>query len=98
LVAKSLVASGLCRRCHIQLSYQGGWVRPIISLDSHGSANGISDKDLAEIVRKNFDLRPGALANEFGMRRPIFRATAFGGHFGRPEFPWENPKKLKLSK
>jgi S-adenosylmethionine synthetase len=47
-----------------------------------------------DIIYKNFDLRPGMIIKELGLRAPIYQKTAAYGHFGRPEFPWEVPKKL----
>merc|ERR1711981_1428103 len=68
-----------------------------IIVDSYGTATkGKTDKDLVEIVLKNFDLRPGAIRRDLKLRPPIYRKTTAYGHFGReePEFEWEKPKKL----
>lgn len=95
-VAKSLVAAGLASRVLVQLSYAIGVAKPLsIYINSYGTGKK-SDAELLAIVEKNFDLRPGAIIKELDLRRPIYRKTAVGGHFGRndPDFTWEKPKKL----
>ena len=95
-VAKSLVKAQLCRRVLVQVSYAIGVAKPLsIYLNSYGT--GVkSDAALLEIVNKNFDLRPGVIVKELDLKRPIYQKTAAYGHFGRPEFPWEQEKKLVL--
>lgn len=97
-VAKSLVAAGLCHRCLFQVAYAIGVAQPLsMFVDTYGTATGgRSDEDILNIVKKNFDLRPGVIINELKLLRPIYRKTAAGGHFGRddPDFTWETPKKL----
>jgi len=95
-VAKSLVAAGLCKRCLVQFSYAIGVAQPLsIYVDSYGTSSK-SNAELLEVIKKNFDLRPGMIAQELGLMAPIYAATAAYGHFGRPEFSWEKPKKLVL--
>ncbi|TPP64602.1 S-adenosylmethionine synthase [Fasciola gigantica] len=95
-VAKSLVKAGLCRRVLVQLSYAIGISEPLsIYLDSYGTAK-VSDRELLDIVKRNFDLRPGVIVNELDLRNPRYLQTAVYGHFGRPEFPWEQCKKLQV--
>lgn len=93
-VAKSLVKAKLCRRVLVQVSYAIGVAKPLsIYLNSYGT--GVkSDADILKIVNKNFDLRPGVIVKELDLKRPIYQKTAAYGHFGRPEFPWEQEKKL----
>jgi len=97
-VAKSLVKAGLCKRCLVQVSYAIGIAEPMsLFVDTYGT--GIkSDEETLEIIRNNFDLRPGVIIRELGLRRPIYQKTARFGHFGRndPDFTWETPKKLKF--
>jgi len=95
-VAKSLVKAQLCRRVLVQVSYAIGVAKPLsIYLNSYGT--GVkSDAALLEVVNKNFDLRPGVIVKELDLKRPIYQKTAAYGHFGRPEFPWEQEKKLVL--
>ena len=98
-VAKALVASGLANRAEVQLSYAIGVARPVsILVESFGTGK-VSNAELTDLVRKNFDLRPGAIINEFKLREMpslnggrFYRDTAAYGHFGRPDLnlPWEN--------
>ncbi|CAK6953217.1 S-adenosylmethionine synthase isoform X1 [Scomber scombrus] len=93
-VAKSLVKAKLCRRVLVQVSYAIGVAFPLsISLFTYGSSEK-SETELLHIVNKNFDLRPGVIVRELNLKRPIYQKTASYGHFGRPEFTWEIPKKL----
>ncbi|XP_028460016.1 S-adenosylmethionine synthase-like, partial [Perca flavescens] len=93
-VAKSLVKAKLCRRVLVQVSYAIGVAKPLsISLFTYGSSQK-TESELLQIVNKNFDLRPGVIVRELNLKRPIYQQTASYGHFGRPEFTWEMPKKL----
>nr|XP_018910509.1 PREDICTED: S-adenosylmethionine synthase isoform X3 [Bemisia tabaci]XP_018910511.1 PREDICTED: S-adenosylmethionine synthase isoform X3 [Bemisia tabaci] len=93
-VAKSLVKSGLCRRCLVQVSYAIGVAEPIsITLFEYGTAKK-TQKELLEIVKRNFDLRPGKIVRDLNLRNPIYQKTSTYGHFGRDIFPWEQPKLL----
>jgi len=95
-IAKSLVAAKLANRVLVQVSYAIGVPEPLaIFVDSYGSGTK-SDKELADIVKKNFDLRPGCIIRDLKLLRPIYQKTAAYGHFGRkdPDFTWETPKKL----
>lgn len=95
-VAKSLVKAKLCRRVLVQVSYAIGVAQPLsISLFTYGSSQK-TEAELLHIVNKNFDLRPGVIVRELNLKRPIYQQTASYGHFGRPEFTWEIPKKLVL--
>merc|ERR1712063_199149 len=97
-IAKSLCAVGLCQRVLVQVSYAIGVAEPLsIFLDTYGTAK-ISTAQLLEIIKRNFDLRPGVLARELKLKRPVYEKTAYFGHFGRddPDFTWESPKKLDL--
>ena len=95
-----MVAAGLCRRCLVQLSYAIGISYPLsVFVDTYGTVKeGYTEEKLVEIIKKNFDLRPGGIIRELDLRRPIFRKTAAYGHFGRedPDFTWEKVKKLEL--
>lgn len=95
-VAKSLVKAGLCKRVLVQLSYAIGVAKPLsITIFSYGSSQK-SEKELLEIVNNNFDLRPGMIVKELNLKSPVFAPTSCYGHFGRPEFSWEKPKKLNF--
>jgi len=93
-VAKSLVKAGLCRRCLVQVAYAIGVAEPLsITVMDYGTSNK-SQAELTDIVRKNFDLRPGKIVKDLNLKSPIFQNTSSYGHFGRPEFSWEKPKPL----
>lgn len=99
-VAKNIVAAGLAKKVEIQLAYAIGVARPVsILVDTFGTGI-VSDEILAEIVQENFDLRPGAIIKELDLRRPIYKATAAYGHFGREDIdaPWEKTDKVEALK
>ncbi|WPD19238.1 methionine adenosyltransferase [Thermaerobacter composti] len=90
-VAKNIVAAGLAERCEIQVAYAIGVAQPVsIRVDTFGTGV-IPDEEIEELVRRHFDLRPGAIIHTLDLRRPIYRQVAAYGHFGRPELdlPWE---------
>jgi len=90
-VAKNIVASGLADRCEVQLAYAIGVSEPVsIYVDTEGTGR-IEDSRICELVREMFPLTPSGIIKHLDLRRPIFRKTAAGGHFGRtePEFTWE---------
>jgi S-adenosylmethionine synthetase len=96
-VAKNLVASGLADRCEVQIAYAIGVAEPVsIMVDSKGTGQ-VSDEKLTKLVRKHFDLTPKGLIKKLNLRRPIYRATAAYGHFGRtePGFTWERTDKAR---
>jgi len=95
-VAKSIVASKLASRVLFQVSYSIGIAHPLsIYVDTYGTGV-IPDDEILEIVKKNFDLRPGMIMRDLNLRRPIYEKTAYFGHFGRndPDFTWEIPRIL----
>uniref|UniRef100_A0A8C1U8Z2 S-adenosylmethionine synthase n=2 Tax=Cyprinus carpio TaxID=7962 RepID=A0A8C1U8Z2_CYPCA len=93
-VAKSLVKAKLCRRVLVQISYAIGISHPLsVSVFHYGTSTREED-ELLEIVKNNFDLRPGVIVKELDLKKPIYQKTACYGHFGREGFPWEKPKKL----
>lgn len=95
-VAKSLVKAGLCKRVLVQIAYAIGIAHPLsITIFSYGSSTK-SESELLEIVKNNFDLRPGKIVVDLDLKKPIYSKTSSYGHFGRDEFTWEQPKKLKF--
>ncbi|XP_060780678.1 S-adenosylmethionine synthase isoform X1 [Neoarius graeffei] len=95
-VAKSLVKAKLCKRVLVQVSYAIGVSHPLsISLFTYGSSEK-TEKELLQIVNKNFDLRPGVIVRDLNLKRPIYQETACYGHFGRSGFTWEVPKILEF--
>ncbi|KAK1053259.1 methionine adenosyltransferase sam2 [Friedmanniomyces endolithicus] len=93
-IAKSLVHAKLARRALVQLSYAIGVAEPLsLFVESYGTSERSSD-ELVEIVRKNFDMRPGVIVKELDLAKPIYRETAKNGHFTNQSFSWEKPKTL----
>ena len=95
-VAKNIVAAGLADRCEIQLSYAIGVAQPTsIMVETFGTGK-IDDAKIVDAVRENFDLRPAGIIKMLDLRRPIYKATAAYGHFGRTDvdLPWEALNKV----
>ena len=88
-IAKNIVASGLADECQIQLAYAIGRAKPVSVLVNTFGTGKVSDERLAEIIKKEFDLRPAAIIDKLGLRKPVFGATASYGHFGKNGFSWE---------
>ncbi len=94
-VAKNVVAAGLADRCELQVAYAIGVAHPLsINVETYGTGH-VEDDLIAELVQEHFDLRPGAIIRDLGLRRPIFRQLAAYGHFGRDDLdlPWEKTDK-----
>jgi S-adenosylmethionine synthetase len=99
-VAKNIVAAGLADRCEIQVSYAIGVAEPTsISINTFGTGR-LPDAEIVKLVREHFDLRPRGLIEMLDLKRPIYRATAAYGHFGRelPNFTWEKTDKAETLK
>ena len=96
-VAKNIVAAGLANRCEIQVSYAIGVAEPTSVLVETFGTGKIEDERIAELVSEHFDLRPWGLVKMLDLIRPIYKATAAYGHFGRedPEFSWERTDKAE---
>lgn len=93
-IAKNLVAAGMAQRCLVQLAYAIGVAEPVsVMVDSYGTGK-VSDERLADCAREVFPTKPAALINHLGLLQPIYQNTAAYGHFGRPEFSWENTDKV----
>jgi S-adenosylmethionine synthetase len=95
-IAKHVVAAGLARRCEVQFAYAIGVARPVSMLVDTFGTGVVSDDKLTAAVERVFDARPGMLIEELDLRKPIFRATASYGHFGRvgKGFTWEQTPRL----
>ncbi|HEU4478754.1 MAG TPA: methionine adenosyltransferase [Pyrinomonadaceae bacterium] len=94
-VAKNIVAAGLADRCMVQLAYAIGVADPVsVMVDTKGTGR-ISEGALANLVRQSFALTPGGIMKELDLRRPIYKATAAYGHFGRDGFSWERIDKAE---
>ena len=90
-IAKNIVAAGLAKRCEVQVAYAIGISQPVsFYIETFGTGK-IPDEQIAEVAKKVFDIRPGAMIKALDLRRPIYRKTACYGHFGRedPDFTWE---------
>jgi S-adenosylmethionine synthetase len=88
-VAKNVVASGLAKRCEVQVAYAIGVARPVgVHVNTFGTGK-VTDDVLEKYILANFDMRPKALIEELGLLAPIYKKTAAYGHFGRSEFSWE---------
>ena len=99
-VAKNIVAAGIADKCELQLAYAIGVAEPVsIMIDTFGTGK-IDDDKIAQMVEKNFDLRPAAIIRDLDLRRPIYRQVAAYGHFGRTDIdlPWEHTDKAQTLK
>jgi S-adenosylmethionine synthetase len=99
-VAKNLVAAGLAKRCEVQLAYAIGVAKPLsINVETFGTSD-YSAELLVQLIEEKFDLRPGAIIRDLDLRRPIYRATANYGHFGRDDIdaPWEDTSRAEALK
>ena len=101
-IAKNLVAAELAKRCEVQIAYAIGVAEPVgVYVDTFGTGV-LSEERMAEIVRKEFDLRPSTIIQTLDLKRPIYQATAAYGHFGRPAedglFPWERLDRVNTLK
>ena len=99
-IAKNLVAAGLAERCEVQLAYAIGVAEPVSLYVNTFGSNKIPEKDIEELVRKNFNMKPFGIISQLDLKRPIYRKTASYGHFGRnePEFSWEKTDKVDVLK
>lgn len=96
-IAKNIVASGICEKLEIGISYAIGVAKPLsIYVDTFGTGK-ISDDKIIEIINKVFDLRPAAIIDILDLRRPIYRQIAAYGHFGRDDLdlPWEKLDRVE---
>ncbi|XCH79138.1 MAG: methionine adenosyltransferase [Candidatus Dehalobacter alkaniphilus] len=99
-IAKNIVASGLAKRCQIEVAYAIGVANPVsIHIDTQGTGK-LSDQRLADIVKECFDMRPARIISYLDLRNPIYTQTAAYGHFGRPELnlSWERTNMAEMLK
>ena len=97
-IAKNVVAAGLAERLEIQISYVIGVARPLsVSIETFGTSK-VDQEVILDLIKKHFDLRPAAIIQYFNLRRPIYRALAAYGHFGRDDLdlPWEKTDKAEV--
>jgi S-adenosylmethionine synthetase len=96
-VAKNIVAAKLAERCEVQVAYAIGVAEPVsIAVETFGTGV-VANEEIEKLIRKNWDLTPKGIIEYLNLRRPIYRATAAYGHFGRDEdgFTWEKLEKVK---
>ena len=99
-VAKHIVAAGLADRCELQVAYAIGVAHPLsVNIETFGTGR-LPDEEIIHLIKEHFDLRPGAIIRDLGLRRPIFQPTAVYGHFGRDDLdlPWERLDRLEALK
>jgi S-adenosylmethionine synthetase len=96
--AKNVVAAGLADRCEIQVAYAIGVSHPLsVNVETFDTGR-IPDEEISNLILAHFDLRPGAIIRDLGLRRPMYRQVAAYGHFGRDDLdlPWEKTDKADL--
>ena len=97
-IAKNLVAAGIAERLELQVSYAIGVARPLSLMVETFGTSRISDEQIVQLIKEHFDLRPAAIIRDLDLRRPIYKATAAYGHFGRDDIdaPWERTDKSEI--
>jgi S-adenosylmethionine synthetase len=99
-VAKNIVAAGIAEKCEVQLAYSIGVATPVsIAVETFGTGK-IEERNIVQLIRKFFDLRPAGIIQMLNLRQPIYLQTACYGHFGRTDIklPWENTDKAEALK
>ncbi|MFA4904907.1 MAG: methionine adenosyltransferase [Candidatus Margulisiibacteriota bacterium] len=99
-VAKNVVAAGLAKKCEVQIAYAIGVAQPLsVMVDTFGTGK-LEDHVIEDLILSHFDLRPGLIIKNLGLRRPLYKQVAAYGHFGRPELnlPWEKTDKAEALK
>ncbi|MGC1272307.1 MAG: methionine adenosyltransferase [Planctomycetaceae bacterium] len=97
-IAKNIVAAGLADECEVQLAYAIGVAEPVsVRCDTHGTGR-LSEAELVALIREHFPMTPSGIIKALDLRKPIFRNTSFGGHFGRTgdEFRWERTDQAAI--
>lgn len=92
-IAKNIVASGLADECQIQVAYAIGVAKPVSVMAKTFGTGKLTDGEIADIIVKEFDLRPAAIIKKLGLKKPVYAPTSAYGHFGRKEFSWEQTDK-----
>ncbi len=97
-VAKNIVAAGLAEQCETQVAYAIGVAQPVSLMINTSGTAVIAEEKIEELILEHFDLRPKGIIEDLGLLRPIYRASAAYGHFGRSEdeFPWERTDKAAV--
>lgn len=93
-IAKNVVAAGLADKCEIQLAYAIGYPQPVSVHVETFDTGKVDENKIEKAIRATFDMSPAGIIKTLDLKRPIYRQTAAYGHFGRPEFPWEQTNKV----
>ena len=93
-VCKNIVASGLAKECQVQFAYAIGVAKPVSVMVNTFGTGVLSDDALAEIINKEFDLRPLAIIEKLELRKPVYKNTAKYGHFGNEAYAWEKTDRV----
>ena len=88
-ICKNIVAAGLADECELEIAYAIGVANPVSLFVNTYGTNKVPEEKIVRAIEENFDLRPAAIIEKLGLRKPIFKQTAAYGHFGRDAFPWE---------
>ena len=99
-IAKNIVATGVCKKCQIQVSYAIGIAKPTSLLVETFNTSKVSDEKLLNVIEEVFDLTPKGIIDTLDLKRPIYKQTAAYGHFGRTDLnlPWEKLDKVEILK
>ena len=100
-IAKNIVAAGLADKCEVQVAYAIGVADPLsINVDTYGTGKLADDSKLEQVIREVFSLKPADIVRTLNLKHPgkdwNYQATAAYGHFGRPQFPWEQLDKIEV--
>ncbi len=93
-ICKNIVAAGLAKECTLEIAYAIGVAKPVSLFVNTKGTGKLPDEKIADIIEKEFDLRPYSIIKTLDLRKPIYKATAAYGHFGRPEFSWERLDRI----
>ncbi len=93
-ICKNVVAAGLAKECTLEIAYAIGVAKPVSLFVNTKGTGKLPDEKIADIIEKEFDLRPYSIIKTLDLRKPIYKATAAYGHFGRPEFSWERLDRI----
>ncbi len=94
-ICKNIVASGLADECTLEVAYAIGVASPVSLFVNTKGTGKLSDEEIVEIIKKEFDLRPYSIIKTLDLQKPIYKKTASYGHFGRSEFPWERLDRVE---
>ena len=94
-ICKNVVAAGLADECTLEVAYAIGVAKPVSLFVNTKGTGKLADGEIADIIAKEFDLRPYSIIKTLDLRKPIYKKTAAYGHFGRSEFPWERLDRVE---